>query len=226
MKRIILLPFLLIIYGWITLACRVSAELAPSSPPPELPSPTFVPSSTSTRLPTATTSLPKALPATITPTSSPYGDWRTYRNTAFGFELMYPPGGVLSSNLPDSARIDLPFLQGTNLEEKFLDIHAQDFDGSCLSPLAQNLPPDALEAETILIGLLEYTVVRGSEGAAGSRYNWTSYAIQDEDTCVTLDFVLHSSNPENYPTPPPLYDMGIESRVFNEIAATFTWLAP
>lgn len=226
MKRTILLLFLLILNAWVFLACRVSAELAPPSPPPDTPSPTLLPSATSTLLPTATLSSPTLIPATVTPTSSPYSDWRTYRNTAYGFELMYPSGGVLSSNLPDSARIDLPFFQGANLEEKFLDIHAQDFDGSCLSSLVQNLPPEALDTETILVGLLEYTVVRGSEGAAGSRYDWTSYAIHDEDTCVTLDFVLHSSNAENYPTPPPLFDMDIESRVFNEIAATFTWLAP
>lgn len=210
------------------LACQAAVEILPSATATAtstlvLPSPP----STLTPSPTVTsTALSKS--EAQTPTTSPTleSGWNIYRNDSYGFELQYPVGGNLSVNMPDYARIDLPFLLGTNLEEKFLEIHAQPGGGLCQSPLAQNLPPDILEPEELLINHLEYTVIKGSEGAAGSRYEWVSYSIQNEDTCVNLDFVLHSSVPENYPTPPPLYDAEIESRVFAEIAATFVWLAP
>lgn len=209
------------------LSCQAGVELLPDTPTftPTIILPSSTP--TLTPLPTLTaTILPKSQIPTHIPTPTKVNGWNTYRNETHKFELQYPVGGAITVNLPDSARIDLPFLSGTNLEEKYLEIQAQPAGGMCLSPLAQNLPPDLLEPEILIINNLEYTVIKGNEGAAGSRYDWVSYSIQNEETCVTLDFILHSSVPENYPTPPPLYDVEIESRVFAEIAATLTWLAP
>lgn len=211
------------------LACRAEIGLIPTPSPTSLPpTATPLPSSTATPTPTSTVS-PTLLPETPTPTeqaASPTDLWNLYRNYNYDFELRYPPGSNLSLNLPDTARIDLPFESGTNLVEKYLEIHAQEYLGRCLSPLMETLPPEALTLETLVIEPLTFEVAAFSEGAAGSRYEWLAYAVHDEDTCVTLDFVLHSTNPENYATPPPVFDPELEMAVFDQIVQTFVWLAP
>lgn len=219
----------LLILAGVLLACRAELGFIPtptftSSPPTETP----LPSPTETIIPTATTSptLPPPTPTETLPAKSPTEHWALYRNYNFGFELRYPPGSNLSVNLPDTARIDLPFQSGTNLVEKYLEINAQDYLGRCLSPLMESLPAEALVIETLVVEPYTFQVASFSEGAAGSRYDWTAYTIHDEDTCVSLDFVLHSSNPDNFPTPLPTFDAELEKQVFMQIIQTFVWFVP
>jgi hypothetical protein len=42
--------------------------------------------------------------------------------------------------------------------------------------------------------------------------------------CANFVFVLHSTNPDVYQYPPPLFDKAAESAVFGQIVHTFTWL--
>ncbi len=192
----------------------------PQRRPPPPPTATLTPTLTPSVTPQPPTPTETATPLSI------FDGWNIYRNYNYGFELRYPPGGNLSVNLPDRARIDLPFQSGTNLVEKYVEINAQEYLGRCLSPLMETLPPEALTLETLVIDPLTFEVVSFSEGAAGSRYDWKAYAVHDEDTCVTLDFVLHSSNPGNFSTPPPTFDMDLETQVFEQIVQTFVWLVP
>lgn len=219
----------LFLLALVLLACRaefglLSTATATSAPPTvtPFPSPTASPTPTMTASPT----IPPATASETPSPASPTEQWNTYRNYNFGFELRYPPASRLTVNLPDTARLDLPFESGTNLVEKYLEINAQAYLGRCLSPLMESLPPEALTLETLVVDPLTFTVASFSEGAAGSRYDWSAYAVYNEDTCVTLDFVLHSSNPENFPTPPPPFDAELEQRIFLQIVQTFVWLAP
>jgi hypothetical protein len=65
----------------------------------------------------------------------------------------------------------------------------------------------------------------GSEGAAGSLYEWEAYSAIRPNTnaCVSVAFVLRSSNPGNFTTPPPPFDKVAESAVFQTIMSTFVW---
>lgn len=221
-----LYPFLA---AFVLLACRAELGFLPTPtitplPPTSTPSPS--PTATYTFTPTLTPTSPTGTPTETSLSASPTDQWNTYRNYNFGFELRYPLGSSLTVNLPDTARIDLPFENGTNLVEKYLEINAQEYLGRCLSPLMESLPSEALTLETLVVDPLTFYVASSGEGAAGSRYDWTAYAVHDEDTCVTLDFVLHSANPDNFPTPPPAFDAELEQRVFLQIIQTFVWLVP
>ncbi|MGB9641303.1 MAG: hypothetical protein ACPL4H_10350 [Anaerolineales bacterium] len=210
-----------------SIACQAATVFLPASATPLPPTTTVQASQTATftQPPSPTLAKPSD---TVTPEASPTSSngWNIYRNTTYGFEIQYPAGGSLTVNLPDEARIDLPHELGTNLQEKYLSIHAQPLAGECLSSLAEGLPPESRQPETLVVGLNEFSVLEGSEGAAGNQYDWKSYAIQNEDSCVTLDFVLHSTNPLNYPTPPTPFDPELESRVFSQIINTFVWFIP
>lgn len=221
--------FSLLLLAFALIACReaigFSATLSPTAPPPS-DTPTPSPTATHTPSPTKSPTAPPPTPTATLPPMSPTDQWNIYRNYNFGFELRYPPGSNLAINLPDTARIELPFESGTNLVEKTLEIHAQEYLGRCLSPLMESLPPEALTLETLVIDPLTFEVDSSSEGAAGSRYDWVAYAVHDDDTCVTLDFVLHSSNPDNFPSPPASFNAEVEKQLFTQIVQTFVWLAP
>jgi len=178
-----------------TLACRAGGALLAITPTTTLASVTPFSSSPTplpSPIPTKTPFIPSDTP---NPPSSPTpsNGWNTYRNSAFGFELQYPPGGSLTVNLPEEARIDLPFELGTNLTEKYLEIHAQPLAGECLSPLAQTLPSESVNPETLVVDILEFSVLKGSDSGAGNRYDWTSYAIQNEwgRKPLRLDILCH-----------------------------------
>ena len=66
----------------------------------------------------------------------------------------------------------------------------------------------------------------GQGAAAGNRYDWTAYATTSNNACISLAFILHSANPGNYATPPPVFDMPAESAVIGATMATFNKINP
>jgi len=182
--------------------------------PPVMP--TATPTTTPTFTPTAT--------ATPTPTAFT-GDWLLYTNSYYGFTLMYPPRleDVPSQN-PNYARIDLSFQQGTNLKEKYLEIIVAETLSLCQSPLASQSILQT--SETVTINGISFLKQTGGDGGVGNFYDWVAYSTVRNNVCVSLDFVLHSLNPGNFSTPPPVFDKAAESAVFSAVVATYTWLAP
>src|SRR5215207_3330403 len=88
-----------------------------STPVPWSPTPTITsggPSATATPTP----DLPPPPPASQTATPTIPMDWLTYTNSYYGFQFRYPPRlEDLPSQNNNYVRIDLPFVQGTNLGE-------------------------------------------------------------------------------------------------------------
>jgi hypothetical protein len=82
----------------------------------------------------------------------------------------------------------------------------------------------ATSSENVTINGIQFLKEEGSDGAAGSLFEWTSYSTLRNNACITLTFILRSANPGNFPTPPPPYDKLTESAVFSTIINTFGWL--
>jgi len=166
---------------------------------------------------------------TVTPTVSPgptgHPDgWLTFTNLTYGFEFKYPPGSQVVVGEPDNyARIDLPFVQGTNLREKYLEVIVQENSNLCESPLATQSGPET--SETVIINGISFLKQTGSDAGAGHLHEWIAYSTFRGNICVSLDFILHSLNAGNFPTPPPVFDFAAESAVFGQIVETYTWLA-
>ena len=177
---------------------------------------------TSTITPTVTVT--PSPTASVTPTStSTVDDWLTFTNQTYGFRFQYPPQGVIVSGGDDTfTRIDLPFAQGTNLREKYLEMVVAENVSPCQSPLATQSMLET--SEVVTINELSFLKQTGGDGAAGNLYQWVAYSIIRDNVCVSLDFILHSLNPGNFPVPPPVFDYAAESAVFGQIASTYAWL--
>ncbi len=195
------------------------------------PIPTPTQSPVDTPVPTAT-SMPDISPTptfttTATPSTTPIppaGDWLTYTNSTYGFQFKYPPQAVIA---PDGdfnfVRIDLPFVQGTNLREKYLEAIVVENPDNCRSPLASS---SMLETSDIVeINGITFLKQTGGDAGAGNIHEWVAYSTRNDNACVSLDFILHSLNAGNFPTPPPIFNFAVESAVFDQIVSTFAWLA-
>jgi hypothetical protein len=150
--------------------------------------------------------------------------WEICRNLRYGFELSYPADSNLGEVREDYARIDLPFTPATNLVEKYLEITATPGAETCTSPLAQGFEPAAVPTQPVSLQSLGFIRQEGREGAAGNHYQWVAYSITQGDVCLSLSFVLHSTNPENFATPSAEFNPQQESAVFDQIVATFRWV--
>ena len=201
----------------------------------DTPTPTFTPTPAFTSTPAFTHTVPPATATqggsgnpTLTPTSvftptpTPItNDWLTFTNLTYGFEFKYPPQGQIVSGGTDSfTRINLPFAAGTNLSEKYLEMTVAENATQCKSPLQTQDP-----GVTVTINGISFLKQTGAEGAAGSLYQWVAYSTLSDGVCVSLAFILHSHNPGNFATPPPVFDFAAESAVFEQIVGSFAWLS-
>jgi len=169
---------------------------------------------------TATPTVP-SIPSS-TATSAIPADWLTFINLTYGFEFKYPPQGqILSGNTDTYARINLPFAPGTNLRDKYLEIIVAENANPCRSPLATS--SILLTSETMIINGITFLKETGEEGTPGHIHKWTAYSTfrDDNNACISLDFVLRAANPGVFTTPPPLYNEAAESAVFGQVVSTY-----
>jgi len=155
------------------------------------------------------------------PTQTPIAGWLTFTNSTFGFQFQYPPQGVIASGQTDNfAHIDLPFVQGTNLHHKYLQVDAGENVTECKSPLPTQDP-----GVTVTINGIPFLKQTGMEPAAGNLYQWVTFSTLRDGVCVRLSLVLHSLNPGNStPTEVP-FDYAAEIAVVDQIVGTYMWLA-
>ena len=179
------------------------------------------PTSTSTPIVTITPSPT----ASVTPTpTSTVGDWLNFTNQTYGFLFQYPPQGTIISGGDDTfTRIELPFTDGTNLREKYLEMIVAENVSPCQSPLGTQSMLET--SESVIINGSSFLKQTGGDAGAGNIYQWVAYSAIKDNACISLDFILHSLNPDNFPTPPPVFDYAAETAVFEQIVSTYEWLA-
>ena len=153
-----------------------------------------------------------------TPTATPdYSNWRTYTNQKFGVSLKYPaafqvqPGqtGPLAewslyglTNGSEIASVNIPrsFEPRTNFGDATLRIGVSTEATAvkeCLSPPSSFGYKDAFTRR--IIGGIVFQEFTRSDAAAGNYYEFTSYRAVRNGGCEVLEYVIHSSNIQNYP---------------------------
>ncbi|HSB02640.1 MAG TPA: CARDB domain-containing protein, partial [Anaerolineales bacterium] len=163
-------------------------------------------------------------PVTITPiptTVTPAPGWLTYTNSTFGFQFNYPPQSERFFETDNSVLIKMPITPGTNLVEKYLQVNAR-VANPCQSPLSASSPPGS-PTETVVINGISFLKQTGGDAGAGNLHEWVAYSTLKNNDCISIDFVLHSLNPDNFATPIPVFDKAAESAVFAQVMSTFTW---
>ena len=155
--------------------------------------------------------------ATGTVQAASQSGWSTYQNSQFAFSFQYPPGSSVASQSDNGGRVYLPFAAATNLVQKYVDVSVVEDAAECKSPATT---PQA-NGQNVTINGIPFLKETGSEGAAGQTYDWVAYSSDKGGDCISLTFVLHSTNPGNFPTPPPQYNAAGESAVFDTIMSTF-----
>jgi hypothetical protein len=190
---------------------------------PTLPEPTFTstPVPTSTETPTSVPTFTATVPAPVVVGTLPY------INQKYGFQFVYPANSIITLSQDNFVHWNLPFTSGTNLVEKYLDLTVVENAVACNSPLAIGNAGGTLISEQVTtMNGLQFLKESGQEGAVGQFYEWTAYSIMKGTNCISLSFVLHSTNPFNYPVPPPVYNKDLESAVLLDMISSFSWTVP
>jgi murein DD-endopeptidase MepM/ murein hydrolase activator NlpD len=161
-------------------------------------------------------------PVSTTTTMPPSSDWLNFTNVTYGFQFSYPPQGEIQagSNDGDTRINNLPIAQpGTNLSRKFMEVFVGQNVTACKSQQVQD------PGVTVTINGIPFLKQTGAQGAAGSLFQLVEYSTLRDGVCVNLEFVLQSHDPSFFPTPPPVFDYATETAIFDQIIATYTWLA-
>jgi len=141
----------------------------------------------------------------------------TYENATYGFSFELPPGSTIVSQSDSGGRVDLPLTQGTNLVEKFIDINVEEGQDTCKSPATGTVD----STEDVTLNGIDFLKEVGSDTASGETYDWMGYSTAKGNACISLTFVLHSSDASTYATPTAPFDQSAESAVFPTIMSSF-----
>jgi hypothetical protein len=215
---------------------RAGATTPPSPMPGTIsPTPTHA-APTNTTSPASATPAPPTLtptpgtptisPTPATPSASPTATTNaanTFQNTKYNFKFTLPPGSTVVSQSDTTSRVSLPVTAGTNLISKYIQIHVVEGANPCVSPAVDGVPTST---ENVTINNIPFVKTKGQGAAAGNRYDWTAYATTYNNACISLAFILHSANPGNYATPPPVFDMPKESAVIGTTISSFNKVNP
>jgi Ig-like domain from next to BRCA1 gene len=173
------------------------------------PSATPTPTSTGTATPTATP----------TPTSTQGSTTGLlYQNTKYNFRFSLPSGAKIVSQTDNAGQVSLPIVTaGTNLQSKNIQILVREGVTPCKSPAVEH----PLTSENVTINSIPFLKETEEGAGAGNRYDTTAFSTSFNNACISLSFVLHSTAPWVYPTPPPEFNKAQESAVIDTTMSTY-----
>lgn len=82
---------------------------------------------------------------------------------------------------------------------------------------------EATTTETVTINGIQFFREIGAGAGAGNLYEFVAYSTASDKNCVSMTFILHSTNPDNSTPPLPVFDKAAELAVFDQIINTFDW---
>jgi len=170
----------------------------------------------------ATTAVPTtAVPPTTAVATTPVTPAASaYQNAKYNFKFTLPSGAAIVSQTDNLGRVSLPIITGgTNLLEKYVQVNVEENKSPCTSSPAVDGTPTS--TENVAINNIQFVKTTGQGVAAGNRYDWTAYATTSNNACISLAFILHSANPGNYATQPPVFDSAKESAVIGTTMASY-----
>jgi hypothetical protein len=193
-------------------------------PPTSTPTVTLAATTPAPTRTSAPTPVGPTLTATFTATVPPVDAGQlSYLNQRYGFQFTYPKTGAITVSQDNFIHMNLPVSSGTNLGEKYLDLAIFENASSCTSPLTSGYAPGSFTSQPVTINGIQFVKESGQGAGAGQIYDWVAYSTIKGTACISMSFVLHSTNPSNYPVPPPVYNKEAESAVFTDITSTFNW---
>jgi hypothetical protein len=145
----------------------------------------------------------------------------SYHDAVGGFTILYPPmwEHTDSGGYPAIFSVRVP--SGTTLGEKMMWINVITGVSECTDPNAIGPNETAAPENVTAGGGMPFLKESWGDAGAGNVYHLTGYSTLKGATCVSITFILHSSNPQMYDTPPPDYDPVAESAIFDEMLNTF-----
>lgn len=180
------------------------------------------PGTTVTVTTTATaTSTAATVTATTTATATATGSSAatSYQNARYNFKFTLPAGATIANQSDTAGRVNLPVVTpGTNLSEKYIDVSVREGQSTC----AVTNYEGGTAIERVTINNIQFDRQTGQGVAAGNIYDWIGYSTVRNNACIVLAFVLHSTNPSNHPTPPPVFNMAQETEVINTVMNTYS----
>jgi hypothetical protein len=198
----------------------------PTTPVATTPTPTStVPTTPTTPTPTSTVPTTPTTPVATTPTptstvpptpTTPVP--ASYQNSQYNFRFNLPSGATIAYLSDNAGRVNLPLVTpGTNLVEKYIQVSVEEGKNPCLSTDRGG----GGTPENVTINNIPFTKQNGQDAAAGNRYHWIAYSTTNNNACISLAFILHSLNRDNYATPPPAFDVAKESEVIGTTMSTY-----
>lgn len=157
--------------------------------------------------------------ATISATAGP----TAYQNVKYNFKFTLPSGAAIAGQSDTVGRVNLPFAAGTNLSEKYIQVNVVENANPCVSPVMDGA---SAVNENVTINNIQFTKQTGQGIALGNIYDWVAYSTLRNNACISLTFILHSTNPAAQPTPPPLFDKNAESAVFTTVMNSYNLITP
>ena len=150
--------------------------------------------------------------------------WGAYQNTKYGFTFRFPPCSYIYADTDESADISLPFAQGTNLMEKYLELSVSDGGIPCKSPswLIPGVIYPKPSPELLSINNSPFLKETGADAGMGKITEATAYSTLKGNACISFTFVLRYRNEGFYSAPLAAFNKKAESEVFSVIMASYT----